>query len=130
MREAFRLVVGGRRFRLSHHLDGLAGTTRTTTTRRATGRSLLVVGDRRRLVGDDSRRGARTALLQGVNRSRTAAFRNDPELNPAVEVRVTRFVRTGIAEVAHGDACRINTLLVDQIVAGVVGARERDADAL
>src|SRR5437868_2138056 len=80
-----RLIVGCRRFRLSHHLDGLAGPARTATTSRCpTPRWSLVVRHGRRLIRDDSRSRASAALLHGVNRSRIAARQDDPEFNPAV----------------------------------------------
>src|SRR5262249_48917180 len=116
---------------LSHHLDGLARPARTATTvRRATRRTARVVRHRRRLVGDDARRRTGAALLQAVNRGCVTARRDDPEFNPSGEVRIARFVRASVAEVAHSDARTVDALLVDEVVAGIVGAGERDADAL
>src|SRR5262249_30186496 len=59
-----------------------------------------------------------------------AVGRDNPEFNSAVEIRIARFVRTGVAEVAHGYASGVDALLVHQVIARVVGAGERDAYAL
>src|SRR5205085_7307568 len=48
----------------------------------------------------------------------------------AIQLAVAVRERAGVAEVAHGDARRVDALLVHEVIAGVVGARERDADTL
>src|SRR5262249_8351308 len=98
--------------------------------RSATRRTSLFDALRRRLSSYHLRRRSRSALLHAVDIRCARSIRYEPELNPAVKVRVTRIVRTGVAKGTHRDASRVDALLVDQVVACVVRASQRDSDSL
>src|SRR6185295_2687107 len=85
---------------------------------------------RRFLSRDDLRRSARSTFLKRVDLRCACAVRNEPELDSAVQVRVAGFVRAGVAEVPHRDACTVDALLVHKVVTRVVGSGKRDAYTL
>lgn len=116
-------------FRLKDHPDRLTGPSCRATSRYPTCRPSF---DRRRrfLSRDDLRSCPAGALLHTVNVGSSAVRGHDPELNPTVQVRIARIVRTGVAKVPDCYTRCIDALLVHQVITRIVRTGERDAHAL